>query len=91
MESPEGRDLRIIAKDLDESDPNKTICVSTVFLGLDHNWSMQENAKPILFETLVFGGVLDGEMDRYFTKEEALLGHQNMCQRVRESLTKGHL
>ena len=37
--------------------------VSTVFLGLDHNWS--RTGPPILWETLVFGkGPLKDEMDR---------------------------
>lgn len=38
--------------------------VSTIFLGLDHNWG---DGPPLLFETLVFGGKLDREMDRYST------------------------
>jgi hypothetical protein len=36
--------------------------ISTVFLGLDHSFGA---GSPVLFETLVFGGPLDGEMDRY--------------------------
>jgi hypothetical protein len=39
--------------------------VSTIFLGLDHNFS--NKGRPILWETLVFGGPLDGEMYRYAT------------------------
>lgn len=47
--------------------------VSTVFLGLDHNfWG---EGPPILFETMIFGGEHDGWMDRYATWEEAELGH----------------
>lgn len=53
--------------------------VSTVFLGLDHNWS---GSLPHIFETLVFGGKLDGEMDRYSTWDEAETGHTAMCKRV---------
>ena len=41
------------------------IRVSTVFLGLDHRYSGQ--GKPILFETMVFGGKLDMEQERYYT------------------------
>ena len=33
--------------------------VSTVFLGLDHNLS--GSGPPVLWETMVFGGVLDHE------------------------------
>lgn len=56
--------------------------VSTVFLGLDHNWS---GGAPILFETLVFGGKLDGEMNRYSSLEDAKAGHLEMVGRVTDS------
>jgi hypothetical protein len=46
--------------------------VSTVFLGLDHNFGRGE---PLLFETTIFGGPLDGEMWRYGTYSEAERGH----------------
>jgi hypothetical protein len=36
--------------------------VSTVFLGIDHSFS--EDGPPVLFETMVFGGTLDGEQER---------------------------
>lgn len=61
---------------------NDGVYVSTVFLGVDH--SVFGN-RPILFETLVFGGQLDGEMDRYFTWEEAEAGHAAMVERVRNA------
>ena len=54
--------------------------ISTVFLGLDHNFSGE--GAPVLYETLVFGGKLDGEMMRYTTHEEALAGHVRMVTRV---------
>jgi hypothetical protein len=54
--------------------------VSTVFLGIDHSLYGE---RPVLFETLVFGGPLDGEMDRYHTKEQASIGHKEMVDRVR--------
>lgn len=54
--------------------------VSTVFLGLDHNFS--DDGPPVLFETCVFGGTLDGEMDRYSTWDEAEAGHAAMVARV---------
>lgn len=55
--------------------------ISTVFLGLDHSWSEDE---ILVFETMVFGGDLDGEMARYSTHEEAQLGHQIMVNRVKK-------
>lgn len=58
--------------------PNDTR-VSTVFLGLDHRFG---EGPPLLFETMVFGGPLDGEMDRYETWEDAVEGHKTMADRV---------
>jgi len=54
--------------------------VSTVFLGLDHSFG---GMRPLIFETLVFGGALDQEMDRYSTRAEAIAGHERMVARVR--------
>lgn len=56
--------------------------VSTVFLGLDHAFG---DGPVQLFETLVFGGPLADEMDRYSTWDEAEAGHQTMVQRVEEA------
>jgi hypothetical protein len=49
------------------------IQVSTVFLGLNHNFG---NGPPMLFETMIFGGRFDQEQWRYSTWEEAEKGHQ---------------
>lgn len=56
--------------------------VSTVFLGLDHSFGAR--GAPLLFETMVFGGAMDGEMDRYATWDEAEAGHAAMVARVLE-------
>ena len=72
---------RTIAQDIDErqgGDP--TVRVSTVFLGLDHNFGA--GGPPILWESLVFGGPHDGLMRRYATREAALAGHQALCELV---------
>jgi len=55
------------------------VLVSTVFLGLDHNLF---GGPPILYETMVFGGPLDQEMDRYATRDQAIAGHAAMLARV---------
>jgi len=54
--------------------------VSTVFLGLDHAFGNSE--KPLLFETMVFGGPLDQETDRTSTWEEAEAAHEKMVERI---------
>lgn len=48
------------------------IVVSTVFLGIDHNFG---DGPPHLFETMVFGGEHDQAQVRYATKAGALVGH----------------
>lgn len=53
--------------------------ISTVFLGIDHSFL---GGPPLIFETMVFGGDQDAEMDRYSTKREALEGHEAMCSLV---------
>lgn len=53
--------------------------ISTVFLGLDHSFG---SGAPVLWETMVFGGKLDQEQDRYCSYEEALKGHASMLAKV---------
>jgi hypothetical protein len=60
--------------------PFPGIRVSTVFLGLDHAFG---GIGPILFETMVFGGPLDQEQERYSTWEEAEAGHAAILERVK--------
>jgi hypothetical protein len=52
------------------------IIVSTVFLGLDHNWG---GGPPLLFETMIFGGRHDDYQERYSTWDEAVEGHKKAC------------
>jgi hypothetical protein len=61
--------------------------VSTVFLGLDHNF--RPTGPPILFETMVFAGPLDGECSRYLTYDDAEAGHTAMLVRVAEATEAG--
>lgn len=56
------------------------VLISTVFLGLDHSFG---HGRPLLFETMVFGGKLDQEMDRYSTWNEAEKGHATIVMRVK--------
>lgn len=53
--------------------------ISTVFLGLDHQYG---DGPPLLFETLVFGGDLDGHMLRCSTWDEAVAQNAEMVGRV---------
>ena len=61
------------------------IRVSTVFLGIDHQWG---SGPPKLFETMVFGGPLDGEQNRCSTWEQAEEMHREMARRVTEAVLR---
>ena len=56
------------------------ITVSTVFLGIDHNFTGGE--VPILFETMVFGGRHDQLQQRCSTWEQACAQHIDVCAKV---------
>lgn len=60
------------------------IVVSTGFLGLDHRFA-GDDGPPLLFETIVFGGKLDGGMERYPTWADAEAGHAAMRVLVTEA------
>lgn len=49
------------------------VFVSTVFLGLDHNFRAQ--GAPILWESMIFGGPYEQTQWRYHSREEAEKGH----------------
>ena len=58
--------------------------ISTVFLGLDHNFA--PGGAPLLFETLVTGGedATGIMMRRYSTWKEAEKGHRQIVHELRE-------
>ncbi|HJY45276.1 MAG TPA: hypothetical protein VJ301_11690 [Propionibacteriaceae bacterium] len=60
------------------------VVVSTVFLGLNHSYGDRHAARHI-FETMVFGGPLDEECERYATWAQAEAGHAAMVARVQAS------
>lgn len=62
------------------------VLISTVFLGLDHNFS--NDGAPILFETMCFTEIEDvfQQQLRYTTWEEAEAGHRAIVELVRVSL-----
>ena len=54
-------------------DKRDDVNVSTVFLGSNHNYG---EGPPLIFETMIFGGVHDDEQWRYTTEAEALESHK---------------
>jgi hypothetical protein len=65
------------------------IRISTVFLGIDHGLFFSD--KPILFETMIFGGEYDGEQRRYSTWKEAELGHAALVAIVKPMIDTSKL
>ena len=55
------------------SDERDGIHVSTVLLGLNHNYG---DGPPLIFETMIFGGDHDQYQKRYSTKKQAEAGHK---------------
>jgi hypothetical protein len=56
------------------------IIVSTVFLCLDRNYSGV--GGPVLWETMVFGGCMNGDMRRYRSHADAVSGHREVLSIV---------
>jgi hypothetical protein len=55
--------------------------VSTVFLGLDHSFG---GPIPLLFETMIFGGALDGTMFRSCNWDAAVAAHKTFVGLARK-------
>lgn len=54
------------------------VTVSTVWLGIDHSFFGDRGApgyRPIIFETMLFGGDYDQELMRYSSEVDAVAGH----------------
>ena len=59
--------------------------VSTIWLGINHSFSLEQN-KPIIFETMIFGGKFEEEdsyMERYSTEFLALEGHKRAIEMLK--------
>jgi hypothetical protein len=54
--------------------------VSTIFLHTPHGHGFVEH--PEFFETMIFGGPLDRCQVRYRTWDEAVAGHERLCEEV---------
>lgn len=64
-------------------DQVKDVRISTVFLGIDHNFTF--GGRPVLFETMTFGNTDELE-ERYCTWDEAVEGHERAVRMVEEQL-----
>jgi hypothetical protein len=69
--------------------------ISTVWLGMDHGWGFnrlmaegrEEEYRPIIFETMIFGGQYDEACMRYHTEAEARTGHKEAVTDLRAGMT----
>ena len=61
--------------------------VSTVFLGIDHDFTGE--GKPVLFETMIFPDCDDAV--RYHTWEEAEAGHKKIVEKLRKRMKKTNI
>lgn len=62
--------------------------VSTVFLGIDHNWG---RGPPVLWETMIFGGPHDEFQERYSSHESAVAGHARAVRIARGEIEPDHV
>ena len=63
------------------------ILISTVFLGLDHNY---DAGPPLLWETMIFDLYHEDPQWRYTSHESALKGHQRAIRKVDLAIRKKH-
>ena len=64
--------------------------VSTVFLGIDHNF--YGDGPPLLFETMVFhDNLVDLFCDRYSTAAAARIGHASVVEQLRAGKTPNQI
>jgi hypothetical protein len=71
---------RIVANDQLQSG----IEVSTIFLGIDSN--LGQSGFPLLFETMVFGGPMDGHRRRHTVYLEAENYHKKIVKEIKDKL-----
>ena len=68
----------------------KDMHVSTVFLGLDHGYSQHPSELPVLWETMIFGENLKGDLvdyqHRFTGRAQAALGHNTAIRVALKSL-----
>lgn len=78
----EQKEVRIVKKEYIGQ-----VLVSTVFLGIDHAFG---GVEPILFETMIFGGLHDEYCARYSTWDEAERGHDRAAKLVNGGTRENH-
>lgn len=62
------------------------VTISTIFLGIDLGHGQHE--LPLLFETMIFGGYLDGYCCRAGSWSTAKIIHRNMVKEVKRTFVE---
>jgi hypothetical protein len=76
------RERYTIGRDMFDND----VLVSTVFLGIDHNYAGMSD-EPLLFETMILGGDYDDYCVRSTSWEKALQIHKETVQLINNQKT----
>jgi hypothetical protein len=77
---------------IDYTEISDEVYVSTIFLGIDHNFRFidlalgNEQHRPLLFETMVFGGKFTNKSWRYSTYGESKRGHWAIVNQLKNNL-----
>lgn len=60
--------------------------ISTIFIGLDHNFGNYPTKKPILFETMIFDGksITERYCQRHHTYIDALIAHDEIVAKLQD-------
>ncbi len=66
-------------------DEIKDMRVTTIFLGLNH--AFEEGVRPLLYETMIFGGSRDGKQWKCGTYDEAEKQHKFAVKKVKQDAT----
>lgn len=80
---------RLVARTILKDSPH--IRIQTDFIGIDLGFAwmnIQPSHKPLLFETMVFGGPMDGYQSRYSTWVGAQHGHEKVVRLVKEKIKR---
>lgn len=72
----------VVAKDTLRDVDGVEVGVSTVWLGINHNFTGV--GPPLIFETMIFGGRHDLVLWRYPTEVAALAGHDQVMAMLRD-------
>lgn len=89
----EDKDIRQVALDELRWSRRRGLWISTVYLGLDHGFGLEDGAPPLIYETMAFrrGTFDDADCERWATREQAAAGHEALLRGLTRGLVaQGH-